>query len=628
MSFSNIPASGANPGPEGPPPPGKKLVSWKEIAGHLGRETRTVQRWEKTEALPVRRHEHQKKSTVYAYASELDEWFKRRQPVDDPEADAAFVLEPDVDALSEKPNGGAVPAVVGLVPDAVVEQLPSVEPDKPPPRVRKQAALGLASAAIVCLIAYAVYRWIPTKTPLLEKVRLVVLPFKNLSGDPKQDYFSAGLTDEMITRLGSLDPRRLGVIAAGSSSAQSGKPFKEIGRALDVQYALEGSVRREANQVRIDVQLIQVSDQTELWADSYSRDLTDILLVQDEVGAAVASQIRMTLATTPEMSGSRVAKRFVNPEAYDAYLRGRFYWTNRGDIHKSIEAYQEAIQRDPQYALAYAGLASSYALLGQVPYDDMSPLEAKPKARVAAEHALQLDPLLGEAHAVLANVAFSYDWSFEVAEREFQRAVTLSPNNPTPHLWHGHYCIVRNRLQQALEENSRTLDLDPVSPLFNSVRAEIYYYSRDYDAAIVQARRTTEQYPNYWLAYIWLGSALREKKMYKDALEQFSQGRKLSGDHPVMISLYGHALALSGDAAGARTALADLQRLAQKRYVSSLYFAAVYTGLGENRTALDWLDRAYQERNDRLVYLNAEPMADPLRSDPRFTQLLAKIGMH
>jgi TolB-like protein/Flp pilus assembly protein TadD len=628
MAFSDIPASGANPGPQGSPLPGKKLVSWKEIAGHLGRETRTVQRWEKTEALPVRRHEHQKKSTVYAYTSELDEWFKRRQPADDPEADAAFVPEPEVDTLSEKANGGAVPAVVGLVPDAEVEQLPSVEPDKPTPRIRMQVALGLASAAILCLIAYAVYRWISTKTPLPEKVRLVVLAFKNLSGDPKQDYFSAGLTDEMITRLGSLDPQRLGVIAAASSNAESGRPLKEIGRTLDVQYALEGSVRREGNQVRIDVHLIQVSDQTDLWADSYSRDLTDILLVQDEVGAAVASQIRTALATTTEMSSSRFAKRSVNPEAYDAYLWGRFYWTNRGDLHKSIEAYQEAIRKDPQYALAYAGLAGSYALLGQVPYDDMSPLEAKPMARAAAEHALQLDPLLGEAHAVLANVAFSYDWNFEVAEQEFQRASTLSPNNPTPHLWYAHYCIVRNRLPLALEENSRLLELEPVSPLFNTNRAEIYYYARNYDATITTASRAIEQYPNYWLAYIWLGSALREKKMYKEALEQFSQGRKLSGDHPVMVSLYGHALALSGDAAGARRAIADLNRLAQSRYVSSLYFAAVYTGLGENRTALDWLDRAYKERNDRLVYLGAEPMADPLRSDPRFAQFLAKIGVH
>jgi TolB-like protein len=625
MSNSENPASGAKPPADGSPLTGKKLVSWKEIASHLGRETRTVQRWEKTEGLPIRRHEHQKSSTVYAYTNDLDEWFKRRQPVDDPEADATFVPEPDVDTLSEKANGGAVSPVIDF-PNAEHEP-PSVEPHKPPPGIRKQIALALASAAILCLIAYAIYQWIATKTPLPEKVRLVVLPFKNLSGDPQQDYFSAGLTDEMITRLGSLDPRRLGVIAAASSNAQSGKPLKDIGRALDVQYALEGSVRREGNRVRIDVHLIQLSDQTDLWADSYSRDLTDILLVQDEVGAAVASQIRTALASAPEMSSPRLARRSVNPEAYDAYLSGRFYWTNRGDLHKSIAAYQQAIQKDPQYALAYAGLAGSYALLGQVPYDDMSPLEAKPKARAAAEHALQLDPLLGEAHAVLANVAFSYDWNFEVAEQEFQRALALSPNNPTPHLWFSHYCIVRNRLPQALEENSRLLELEPVSPLFNTNRAEIYYHARNYDAAITTASRAIEQYPNYWLAYIWLGSALREKKMYKEALEQFSQGRKLSGDHPVMISLYGHALARSGDAAGARKALADLQRLTQTRYVSPLYFAAVYTALGENSTALDWLDRAYTERTDRLVYLGAEPMADPLRSDSRFAKLLARIGV-
>jgi TolB-like protein len=636
MSLADIPASGANPGTEGSPLLGKKLVSWKEIACHLGRETRTVQRWEKTEGLPVRRHGHQKKSTVYAYASELDAWFKKRQPADDPEADAAFVPEPetafapetDVDTPSEKVNGGAVTPAIVQVPYAELEDLAYADPGKSLPRIRRPIALALAAFAVLSIIAYTVYRFISTKTPLTGKVRLVVLPFKNLSGDPKQDYFSAGLTDEMITRLGRLDPQRLGVIAAASSNAQSGKPLKEIGRTLGVQYALEGSVRREGNQVRIDVHLIQVSDQTDLWADSYSRDLTDILLVQDEVGAAVASQIRTTLATATEMSTTRFAKHSVNAEAYDAYLAGRFYWTNRGDLHKSIEAYQLAIQKDPQYALAYAGLAGSYALLGQVPYDDMPPIEAKPKARAAAEHALQLDPLLGEAHAVLANVAFSYDWNFEVAEQEFQRALALSPNDPTPHLWFSHYCIVRNRLPKALQENDRLLEIEPVSPLFNTNRAEIYYHARNYDAAISTASRAVEQYPNYWLAYIWLGSALREKKMYKEALEQFSKGRALSHDHPVMISLYGHALALSGDAAGARKALADLQHLAQTRYVSSLYFAAVYTGLGEDHTALDWLDRAYTERNDRLVYLGSEPMADPLRSDPRFVRLLAKIGVH
>jgi serine/threonine-protein kinase len=266
-------------------------------------------------------------------------------------------------------------------------------------------------------------------------------------------------------------------------------------------------------------------------------------------------------------------------------------------------------------------------LLGQVPYDDMSPIEAKPKAREAAERALQLDPQLGEAHSVLANVSFSYDWDFEAAEREFQRAFALSPNDATAHLWYGHYSMMRNHLPVAMQENSRTLDLDPVSPLFNTVRAEIYYNSRQYDSAIDQASHTIERYPTYWLTYIWLGSAYREKKMYADALQQFSEARKLSGDHPAIMALYGHTLALAGDRAGARRTLADLHLLAQSRYVSSLYFAAVYTGLGERGTALDWLEKAYKERNDRLLYLNVDPMADSLRSEPRFRDLMKRLRL-
>ena len=604
----------------------KKLVSWKEIAVHLGREIRTVQRWEKTEGLPVRRHEHQKRSTVYAYASELDEWFKKRQPADDPEADAAFEPEPDVTEVStESVNGNAS---LSAQPSFATDNHLAVSGASvaAPPKL-KQLAKALAAVAAIFILAYAVFRWIQPGAFLQKKVRLVVIPFTNLSGDSKQDYFSAGLTDEMITRLGSLDPQRLWVIAAASSSALAGKPIAEIGRALDVQYALEGSVRRDGNRVRIDVQLIQVSDQTHLWADSYDRDLNDILHVQDDVGAAVAGQIRVALNPPNGKGRAAVTKRTVNPEAYDAYLRGRFYWTNRSDLHKSIEAYQQAIQQDPQYALAYAGLANGYALMGQVPYDDLPPAEAKPKAREAAEHALQLDPQLAEAHTALANVAFNYDWDFETAEREFQRAVALGPNDPTPHLWYGHYCIVRNRLPQALEENSRTLELDPVSPVFNTVRAQIEYSARNYDAAIAQGMRVVEQYPDYWLAHIWLGSAYREKKMYPQALEQFAKGRQLSGDQPVMIALYGHTLAVSGDAAGAHKALADLQHVAQSRYVSSVYFAAIQLGLGEKSNALDGLERAYQERNDYLAYLGVDPIADPLRSEPRFIDLLHKIGI-
>jgi len=598
----------------------RKLDSWKEIADYLDREVRTVQRWEKTEGLPVHRHEHQKKSTVYAYTRELDDWRKKRQPKDDPEADAAFEPEPEV---AEDP---ALPSVENFrgpaSPGTSAEE--NAHANKRLGRWLGIAALGASLVALLSITFWTMRRAAPRASA---KVRLVVIPFTNLSGDPKQDYFSAGLTDEMITRLGSLDPQHLGVIAAASSSAYAGKPITEIGHALDVQYALTGSVRRAGDRVRIDAQLVQVSDQTQLWTDRYDRNLNDILGVQEEVAAAVAGKISLALNPSSTKAGGAVAKRTVNPEAYDAYLRGRFYWTNRGDLHKSLESYQLAIQKDPQYALAYAGLANGYALMGQVPYDDLKPSDAKPKAKQAAEHALQLDPELAEAHTALANVAFSYDWDFETAEREFQRAVALGPNDPTPHLWYGHYFIVRNRLPQALEENSRTLELDPVSPVFNTVRAQIEYSARNYDAAIAQGLRVTEQYPTYWLAYIWLGSAYREKKMYSQALEQFAKGRQLSGDQPVLISLYGHALAVSGDAAGARKALADLQHLSQSRYVSSLYFAAIHLGLGEKSKALDGLERAYQERNDYLAYLGVDPIADPLRSEPRFTQLLHKIGI-
>jgi TolB-like protein len=620
-----------------------RLESWKEIAGYLKRDKRTVQRWEKEYGLPVHRLQLNTGSTVYAYPSELDAWYTERQPPTFPpdSAGANAVGEDEeipIDVSADVPPGTAVSieqrGTVSEVLPSAEWQLERAGEKSPLARkrvIRLQITITVASLAVVALIAFSMSRRLFRPPAASGRIRLVVLPFTNLSGDSQQDYFSAGLTDEMITQLSRLDPQRLGVIAAGSSKLLASKPLAELGRALDVQYALEGSVRRGGNQVRIDVQLIQVSDQTHLWADSYTGDLGDILHVQDQVAAAVASQIRVALPVSAvEAKGAaRAASRSVNPEAYDAYLRGRFYWTNRGDLHKSIEAYEEAIRKDPQYALAYAGLAGAYSLRGQVPYDDLPPSEAKPQARDAAEHALRLDPQLAEAHAVLANVSFSYDWNFEAAEREFQRAFALDPNNPTAHLWYSHYCIVRMRLTQAQEENARTLDVDPVSPLYNTVRAEIFFNTRLYDAAIDQARRTLEQYPypGYWLTYIWLGSSYREKKMYPEALDTFATGRRVSGDHPVMIALYGQALALSGDATGAHKALADLQRLARSRYVSPIYFAAIYLGLRENSTALDWLDKAYQERTDRLVYLGVDPLADPLRSEPRFRDLLRRVGL-
>src|SRR2546425_188601 len=294
MSPPDIPASGATPGPKGSPLPDKKLVSWKEIATHLGRETRTVQRWERTEGLPVRRHEHQKKSTVYAYTSELDEWFKKRQPVDDPEADAAFIPEPDAsDANSSSGTelaGPTAPTSVTVPIDAPAAT-PVVATKTAPPSAGKRVVVALFALGILSALSLGAYRWLHPVDSTIEKVRIAVLPFTYLSGDSKPDYITAGLNDVIRTKLGQLDPPHLGVIAGTSSKIVSSQPITEIGRVLNVKYVLEGSVLRDGNKVRIDVQLIQVSDETHLWTDSFTRELSDVLQVESYVSAAIARQI-------------------------------------------------------------------------------------------------------------------------------------------------------------------------------------------------------------------------------------------------------------------------------------------------------------------------------------------------
>jgi TolB-like protein/tetratricopeptide (TPR) repeat protein len=633
MSPSDIPPSGATPGPEGSPLPGKKLDSWGEIASYLGREVRTVQRWERTEGLPVHRHEHKKKSTVYAFAGELDAWIKKRQPKDDPEADDAFARE---QALSgtDSPIDIVDPPVAPPVPVVPVE--PRSEPVKPPhPSAGKRVVGAMFALAILCALSLVAYRWLHPIEPVQDKVRLAVLPFTYVSGDSKPDYISEGLTDVIRTTLGQLDPPHLGVIAATSSKIVSGKPIAEVGRVLNVKYVLEGSVQHAGNQVRIDVQLIQVSDETHLWADSFTRELSDVLHVESDVSAAIARQVLATLplppipnpppslragtvhAATPEIAQSR----------HD-YHQGKFAWGSRHDLRSSIAFFQEAIRKDPSYAEAYAGLAAATAILGQVPNDGMPPSDAKPKAREAAQKALQLNPRLAEAHAVLGNVAMSYEWDLATAEKELRRAIELNPNDPTPHEWYCHLLIVGGHNSEALAEAHQALDLDPVNPLFHDVLAETYYFGRSYDAAIEEAQQVVKLHPGDLSAQFWLGSAYREKKMYPQAIETFQHARQLSGDFPFMVMAYGHTQALAGNATEARAALQKLEQLAATRFLPSLYPAAIHVGLGETDEAFRLLDVAFQERVDRLVYLNVDPMADPLRSDPRFAQLMTKIGFH
>jgi TolB-like protein/Flp pilus assembly protein TadD len=629
-----MPENGVSPGPEGSPLPEKKLVSWKEIAVHLGREVRTVQRWEKTEGLPVKRHEHQKKSTVYAYPSELDDWVKKRQPVDDPEADAAFVPDPEPGEVNSV--AAAVDSVAPSPAPLDAHDTPNpVDPLAGRPPVGKRVAVAAAAVAILSLLPYGVYRWFHGSAAAPDKIRLVVLPFSNLSGDPKQDYLSAGLTDVITTQLGRLNPERLRVIAPTSAKVMSGRPIAEIRRKLDAQYVLEGSVQPVANQVRIDIRLIQTSDEAQAGSDSFTRELSDFLRVESDVAEAVARKMLATLPAASQTAASHVQALpppgLLTAEAAskssEAYLKGEILWTSRGDLKKSIALFEEAIQQNPYNALAYAGLARATALIGQVPNDGMPPQDAKPKARAAAQRALQLDPRLAEAHAVLGNVAMSYDWDFSTAERELKAALALNPNSSTAHEWYAHLLLAEGRYEEALAESHHLLEIDPDTVLFKAVRAEILYYARRYDEAVEEASGVLRLHPDFVLASYWLGCAYREKKMYPEAIATFERARKMTGDWPFIVMASGHVQALAGNTPEARRALNTLIQMQQTRLVPDLYPAAIYVGLGDKDQAFHYLNAAYQERVDRLIYLKVEPMADPLRSDPRFNQLLAKIGL-
>jgi len=625
MSPPDIPASGATLGPEGSPPSGKKLDSWGEIASYLGREVRTVQRWEQTEDLPVHRHEHKKKSTVYAYAGELDAWIKQRQPKDDPEADAAFVPEPDVDAPPEKENGDAKLSNRTPLP-------PTPSPAHPVPSKGKRVAIAAVVMMVFVAVAYRIYRKYQDPALTHDTVRLVVLPFVNLSGDPNQNYLSAGLTDVITTQLGRLDPRHLRVIAPTSASVMSGKPIGEIRQALNVQYVLEGSVQRVANQIRIDVRLIQASDEAQAGADSFTRDLSDFLQVESEVSESVARKMVSTLPGASPAESSSAAKHLgtVSVEAAtkssDAFLKGEILWTNRENLKKSIELFEEAIHENPYNAQAYAGLASATAIIGQVPNDGIPPQEAEPKARDAAQRALQLDPRLVEAHAVLGNVAMSYDWDLKAAENELRLSIDLNPNYPTAHNWYAHLLMVEGRFDEALAESRLGVELEPATPFFHVVRAEILYNARKYDQAIQEATSVLKDHPDFVLASYWLGSAYREKKMYPEAIATFERARKMTGDLPFMVMAYGQAQAVAGNTSEAKKALAILTKMQKTTFVPDIYPAAIYVALGEKDHAFQLLDSAYQQRVDRLVYFGVEPMADPIRSDPRFAQLMAKVG--
>ncbi len=544
------------PQPESDPddrPASERLDSWKEIASYLGRDVRTVQRWERTEGLPVNRHLHQAQHTVYAFKSKIVVWMNERRILSEPTA--------------------------------------------PPP---------LSVTARRCL---------------------AVLPFENLGGDAEQEYFSDGLTEEMVVQLGRLRPDKLGVIGRTTMMQYKNtqQSIAEIGRELGVDYLLEGSVRRADHRVRITAQLIQVNDQTQLWADSYERPIEDILAIQIGVAKRIARSLAMELL--PEQRPELTRTSTANAAAHDSYLRGLYLWNTRSEdgFLKAIEYFQRAVSRDPEYAEAHVGLAVCYVTLGW--YCALPTVDAYRRATSAATRALALDEGLAEAHTALGYAKHLYEWNWEVIEAEHRRALELNPSHVTAHQWYALFLAAMQRFDEALAQMRRAIELDPLSLVINAHLGWLLYFLRQNDRAIQQLEKTVEMEPKFEVSRYFLGFAYEQKGMYAEAIESLRMSYELSGRHPGALAGLIHACGRAGRDAEARGFLKELKGIQEHRHVSPYFFALAYTGCGQKDLAFKWFEKALDDRTGWLVNLNVEPGLDPIRSDPRFRDLIHRVGL-
>jgi len=461
------------------------------------------------------------------------------------------------------------------------------------------------------------------------KVMLAVLAFENLSGDPQQEYLSSGLTEELITQLGSLEPGRLGVIARTSAMQykDSHKDVRQISRELGVDYVLEGSVRREGERVRITAQLIQVKDQTHLWAKEYDRSLKDILGLESEVAGEVAREIRLRL--TPVESERLAKARAVDPDAYELYLKGRYFWNKRNEAAyvKAIDYFNQAIARDTQYARAYSGLADAYALLGSWPNAEMPRRVAMPRAKEAALTALKLDDSLAEAHASLAFVEMHYEWNWKESEKEFRRAIELNPNYATAHQWFAYWLMAQGRPDESIAENELARKADPLSIIIRTDAADLLCAAGRFDEAIQKAKEAMDLDPDFRLGHYFLGLAYSGKQMYPEALEEYQKGVAADSKDEWSLSGLGWVYALMHDRMKAEEIIRRLGQDARERPDLALEIAIIYSALGEKNEAFAWLEKAYQNRDGGLMLVNSYWYFGQIRSDPRYAELVKKIGL-
>jgi TolB-like protein/DNA-binding winged helix-turn-helix (wHTH) protein/Flp pilus assembly protein TadD len=483
----------------------------------------------------------------------------------------------------------------------------------------------LAIIAVFGALILSVWKVQLIRRPSATVQSLAVLPLENLSHDASQDYFADGMTDELITELGQISALR--VISRTSVMLYKGvrKPMPQIARELNVDAVVEGTVLRSGDQVRITAQLIQARTDKHLWAHSYQGDLRNTLTLQNQVARAIAEEINVELS--PQEQAALKNSKTVNPEAYEAYLKGRYFWNKRtaDSLKKAKEYFEQAIATDPNYAQAYSGLADTYALLGDWQYAVMSSKEALPKAKAAATKALKLDDTLGEAHTSLAFCLDGFDWDWNAAEREFRRAIELSPGYATAHHWYAWHLSLVGQHGQAIAEMRKAESLDPLSLIINADLAELFLIAHSYDESIRQSRKTIDMDPNFALAHNQLGQAYLQKQMDDEAIAELQKAIQFSNGSSTCTANLARAYAVSGRRNGALRLLNSLKQRSNHGYSNASDIAGIYAALGDRDQAMSWLEKAYQERFNPSILMR--PTFDPLRSDPRFQDLVHRIGL-
>jgi TolB-like protein len=574
------------PPPSPQTPASERLDSWKEIAGYLKRDERTVRRWEK-DGLPVHRHRNKKKAAVYAYRPEIDAWW--------------------------------------CSGSSRLEEIEQAQVTAWRRRLPWLLTAGLAFALVVALVGLNLGGF---RERLLGSTRhvkiqsLAVLPLENLSKDPEQEYFADGMTDELITDLAKIGSMR--VISRGSVMRYKGikKSLPEIARELNVDAVVEGTVLRSGDRVRITAQLIHAQDDRHLWAESYEHDLRDVLMLQSDVAQAIAQQIKINV--TPQERQRLLASRIVNPDAYELLLRAQYHhneWTRKG-LFKAREDVEQALVKDPGFALAHAWRGEIYFALG---WDGDLPVdEAFPAARAAALHALELDPSVAEAHFVLGYVRCTYDWNRIEAENDMRRAVETNPNSPWAHWAHAWHLMLFENHEDAIGEMRRARDLDPFNPLMSSGLTRILGLARRYDEAIEVGQTTIALYPKYPSTYAALAEAFEQLQRFDQAIAMYSKFRELTGRGAPEPSPPGQVRDAKTYWSWMR---AVLQKDSAKTSVSPLDLARVSAELGEKDHAFALLNQAVQERAGELAFLRVSPSWDTLHGDARFKDLLRRVGL-